>query len=381
MQGHILEYGYDALGVKRREYSQAAVAGIIVPMGEFTQVSMTPYPSQLDYCGNVIYGGMGGYAASLYTTEGYTRRSNIVSGNWEYYYTLKDHLGSVRSEFKVNGTTVTDIGYTHYYPSGIEITDPGWSQTLQSRERFNNKELLTAHGLNLLDYGARLYDGARGQWMTPDPLAEMYYSISPYAYCLNNPINRIDPDGRAAPLVIAAIALGKGALSAGVDAFAQVTVSLANGNTFKEAVSSIDGTSVGASFVIGALSAPGVSSMAKAVGIGVAVTADAVVDVSNSKGITSVVTGDKPVASSIVDAAASVLPGKAADSVISTANKAISSDLTSKSAATMTKETKNMLKSVQTTVNSESVKTGANAAADYTGGVVGGQINEEINKQ
>lgn len=29
-----------------------------------------------------------------------------------------------------------------------------------------------------------------------DPLAEKYYSISPYAYCGGNPVNRIDPDGR-----------------------------------------------------------------------------------------------------------------------------------------------------------------------------------------
>jgi len=28
-----------------------------------------------------------------------------------------------------------------------------------------------------------------------DPLAEKYYSISPYAYCGGNPVNRIDPDG------------------------------------------------------------------------------------------------------------------------------------------------------------------------------------------
>ena len=30
---------------------------------------------------------------------------------------------------------------------------------------------------------------------TPDPLAEKYYHISPYAWCGNNPVNRIDLDG------------------------------------------------------------------------------------------------------------------------------------------------------------------------------------------
>ena len=30
----------------------------------------------------------------------------------------------------------------------------------------------------------------------PDPLAEKYYHISPYAYCAGDPVNLVDPDGR-----------------------------------------------------------------------------------------------------------------------------------------------------------------------------------------
>lgn len=35
------------------------------------------------------------------------------------------------------------------------------------------------------------------QSMSIDPHCEKYYSISPYAYCMNNPVNCIDPDGRS----------------------------------------------------------------------------------------------------------------------------------------------------------------------------------------
>ncbi len=77
------------------------------------------------------------------------------------------------------------------------MNDPSMGvMSLQSRERFNNKEILIAHGLNMLDYGARFYDGAIIRWKTPDELAYKRPWKSPYSAMGNNPILNVDPDGR-----------------------------------------------------------------------------------------------------------------------------------------------------------------------------------------
>jgi len=63
----------------------------------------------------------------------------------------------------------------------------------ENNYKFNGKEMMLYDWYN---FGARIMDPVVGRWWVPDPLAEKYYHISPYAYCGNQPINRIDPDGR-----------------------------------------------------------------------------------------------------------------------------------------------------------------------------------------
>jgi RHS repeat-associated protein len=62
--------------------------------------------------------------------------------------------------------------------------------------KFGGKELDEMNGLNWYDFEARMKSFDVSRFMTIDPLAEKYYSISPYAYCLNNPMKYVDPDGK-----------------------------------------------------------------------------------------------------------------------------------------------------------------------------------------
>ena len=85
---------------------------------------------------------------------------------------------------------------TNYYPFGgvFSTTAYNHGDDLQPY-KYNGKELDRTHGLDWYDYGARNYDATLCQFTTIDPLCEKYYHISPYAYCANNPIKFIDPNG------------------------------------------------------------------------------------------------------------------------------------------------------------------------------------------
>ena len=135
-----------------------------------------------DYCGNVIYEN--GTQKLLLTEEGYIN----LAGTQQYHYYLKDHQGNNRVVINQSGTVEET---NHYYPFGGVFGTTGNTQPY----KYNGKELDTKQGLNWYDYGARHYDAALGRFTTNDPLAEKYYSMSPYTYCADNPVKFIDPNG------------------------------------------------------------------------------------------------------------------------------------------------------------------------------------------
>ena len=137
-----------------------------------------------DYVGNIIYEN--GSLKRILVEGGY-----IEGGT--YYFYFNDHLGNVRAV--IDGGN-HNIQFNHYYPYGLPMAETSDGKQNEQPYKYNGKEFERKNGLNWMDYGARHYDAALGRFTTMDPLAEKYYGVSPYVYCGNNPINRIDPDGK-----------------------------------------------------------------------------------------------------------------------------------------------------------------------------------------
>ncbi len=154
------------------------------------------YDAGFDYIGSLLYLKTEEDTLLASAAFGSGRIVATSQSSVPHYY-LCDHLGSTRAIVTQAGVTET----YDYYPYGL---------TWQQAERpigtntylFTGKEWQAQDGVDLYDFGARFYQPRFGKWLSIDPLAEEYMGISPYAYCGNDPVNRVDPDGQASKKVI-----------------------------------------------------------------------------------------------------------------------------------------------------------------------------------
>ena len=141
-----------------------------------------------EYYGSLIYQING--SSLTFESAGFNE-GRIYSGGACYH--IKDHLGSIRLVMDQTGSVKEQ---NDYYPFGMRQERSNYALFAGNRFKYNVKEEQTTGGLGYLDYGARMYDAESGRWFGVDPLSEKYYGISPYAYCGNNPLIYIDPDGQ-----------------------------------------------------------------------------------------------------------------------------------------------------------------------------------------
>lgn len=111
-----------------------------------------------------------------------------TSSGYEIKYYVCDYQGSVRLILNEDGQVDE---YSNYYPFGSRWN--GGYPRIDNRYQFNGKEYLAISNLNLLDYGARLYDPLIGRWFGPDPAMQF---ANPYLFSGNNPVVYIDKDGK-----------------------------------------------------------------------------------------------------------------------------------------------------------------------------------------
>ncbi|MDP3443096.1 MAG: hypothetical protein Q8T08_09590 [Ignavibacteria bacterium] len=162
------------------------------------------YLNGTDYVGNIEYtfsNDCGDYQydlSKIYNSEGYV--DNFYYTIFNYY--RRDHLGNNREVWRAPwsyGSTnyaASTIQRTQYYPSGLPWASNSGDNPWMQNKKYNGKEFVEMHGWDVSNLGWRVLYNARLGFDSFDPDAEIDYDISPYAACHNNPVLKVDPNGR-----------------------------------------------------------------------------------------------------------------------------------------------------------------------------------------
>ena len=183
-----LEFSYNCLNLMQTVQTTVGASKAQFTYGsDGRKLSEKARTGGFEYLGSLIYAYRGG---TLSLAQAVTDEGTIQSAGVNYF--IRDHLGSVRAVVDHTGKIVER---NDYYPFGGRHENASLPLTGVNRYKFGGKESLEPVSLDMLDFGARFYDPRIARWNTQDPLAEKYFSLSPYNYCAGNPITLVDPTG------------------------------------------------------------------------------------------------------------------------------------------------------------------------------------------
>ena len=109
------------------------------------------------------------------------------------YFYHSDHLGSASWITDASGKPIQHLQYLPFGEPYVDQRTSGYNE----RFTFTGKERDEETGYGY--FGARYMDHElMTGWLSVDPMADKYPSISPYTYCAWNPVKLVDPDGNEA---------------------------------------------------------------------------------------------------------------------------------------------------------------------------------------
>jgi len=186
-----------------------------------------------NYVGGIEYSGSN--LEAIYFSEGRCTPNGATA--FYYDYTIKDHLGNARLNFRANGAAVTFLEDMHYYPFGMQIEGLG-TQNPVNKYQFNGIERQDNFSINIDLAFFRGYDPAIGRWWQVDPRPSADMSV--YTGMGNNPLRYADQLGDTLRGVSSVSAQREESIirgSFGSSPAAEATASLfsvgADGKTFK----------------------------------------------------------------------------------------------------------------------------------------------------
>ena len=188
-----LQSSYNLINLPAQIKSGSTVKANYTYLSDGTKAAaFTSASAGKDYAGSFTYSRGDGGSKTLESVAFGGGRIRKSGSTYAVDYHITDHLGSVRAIVNASGTVVEQ---NDFYPFGTRHPN-GLTTLAANRWRFSDKEEQdAAFGITYSDFGARFYDRSAA-WTAIDPLAEKYYSVSPYVYCNNNPVKFVDSEGR-----------------------------------------------------------------------------------------------------------------------------------------------------------------------------------------
>jgi RHS repeat-associated protein len=132
----------------------------------------------------------------LYKLHDYTTVQNTET---ELYFYHPDHLGSAAWITDKNGKAIQHLQYLPFGEPRIDQRTTSWNTMFTFSGKERDEESSYSY------FGARYYNSDLSIWLSVDPRASSYPSLTPYNYCMNSPVMYTDPNGEWVQFVFGAI--------------------------------------------------------------------------------------------------------------------------------------------------------------------------------